>query len=717
METGEFKYQLFKTAQQWESGLFSRLKLSKSDKNSIEISLYTMPAFEKWIKEIDTNFDPASLYVDDCGMIYFTDIQKDQCRLYRYDPKFKRIKQIEAISGCGANDGEIKPSVKIVMDRYTVWIVDSQNSRVQAFSKETFQIKYIIEDLETPVSTTMDENGRLYILDQERKKVVVYENYGVSADISFGEDILSEPVDLAICKVNGKNFIYVLDNAYHGFLKFSIDGTYKGITGDFKNYQPSMIRCDHEGNIFTAEKDTNKIVQFDHDGSFIGEIEIPDIFTIDKETEIKTIAVDPLNNLYISTNIGIAFLNAQDKVSKEKGYYYSKTLDSGIDQCQWHRLSLDAALPPEKTYLRVYYHSSDDVDLKKQYESILSDTASSVQQKEEKINQLIPWRHDGNNNPGDMLFQEAMGRYLWIKIALASFDEEKIPKITTAKLIYPRNSYLRYLPAIYQEDPVSKAFLERFLSLFESMFYDFESDLTKVYRYFDPKTTPKEFLRWLGLWVNRAVEEEWDEDMQRRFIENAYELYQSKGTYKGIKRSIELYLNSNPQQNKVTIIEYQNMIKPLLLAQKGKMALGVNTLLLQKPVQGFRLNSGAILGRTALLDNGQSSEDSFFSFAHHFSVVVNLSDAEKNHYEKGIKKIIEEEKPAHTLCILRFANDEEDLGMWSYIGVNTYVDDYHAMALNHNAVLGSNLIAVDSGEKGGKVERHSKIGSPDSYLI
>ena len=78
METGEFKYQLFKTAQQWESGLFSRLKLSKNDKNSIEISLYTMPAFEKWMKEIDANFDPGSLCIVDCGMIYFTDTQKDQ---------------------------------------------------------------------------------------------------------------------------------------------------------------------------------------------------------------------------------------------------------------------------------------------------------------------------------------------------------------------------------------------------------------------------------------------------------------------------------------------------------------------------------------------------------------------------------------------------------------------------------------------------------------
>ena len=114
------------------------------------------------------------------------------------------------------------------------------------------------------------------------------------------------------------------------------------------------------------------------------------------------------------------------------------------------------------------------------------------------------------------------------------------------KIFYPRISYLRYLPAIYQEDPVNKDFLERFLSLFESVFYDLEVDISTIARYFDPDTTPPEFLKWLASWVNIAIEDEWQEAMKREFIRQAVPLYSIKGTVEGISRFIEIYTGKRP---------------------------------------------------------------------------------------------------------------------------------------------------------------------------
>lgn len=697
MEAKEFKIQLLKTPKQWRSGLFYRLNMIEKSEKETEISLYSTPYFEQWLKiddkEETQDFD--AVVVGECGLVYFVNIiiddeENEQYQLYRYDPKIEREDQIEAVSG----------SDKLLLDKFTFWAIDSENGKVKAFSRETFQIKYIIDDLNSPIDMTIDKEGKLYILDDDSKKIVVYENNGLPNGLSFGDDHIITPKGLAVGR---DNILYVIDSSISGFKKFKTDGEYLGKVGDFKTYQPTMITIDKDQNIFTSDGDIVK--QFDTDGSFIAEIEVPNI------NSINALTVDHSGNLYVSTDQGIALLTMQGKVTKEQGFYYSKTLDGSKKECQWHRFTIGSKLP-EKTLFEVYYYASDDTRLKEKYEKVLAGDNKSVQEKKQKLDKLIPWESDAKNSPGDMLFQNAQGRYLWVKIALSTYDETVSPKITQAKILYPRISYLRYLPAIYQEDPVSKAFLERFLSLFESVFYDLEIDIANVYKYFDPETTPKEFLEWLGSWLNRALEEDWDEKIKRDFIKDAYSLYKLKGTPEGIKKAIEIYTGKKP-----VIVEYQNMIKPMILTEKGRFRLGVNTLLFQTPVRGFTVGSDSILGRAVLIESTPSSENPFSALAHRFSVVVNLSSEEVKRYKKGIRKIIDEEKPAHTICTLRFTSDTNSFGMWSYVEVNSVVDDYHAMQLGENAILGRNLIAMDLGEKGGKVERHSRVGLSDDFLI
>jgi phage tail-like protein len=690
MEAKEFKVQLFKTPKQWKSGLFYRLNMIEKSEKEVEISLYSTPYFEQWLK-IDDKEEMngfSAVVVGECGLLYYI----FEGKLYRYDPKIEREEQIEAVSGCD----------KLLLDKFTFWAIDSENGKVKAFSREIFQIKYIIDDLNNPIDMIIDKEGKLYILDadEDSKKIVVYENNGQPTGLSFTDEYITSPRGLAVDK---DNILYVIDSSVSGFIKFKTDGKCLGKVGDFKTYQPTMITIDKDQNIFTS--DGSIVKQFDADGSFIAEIEIPNI------NSIAAITVDHSGNLYASTDQGIALLTMQGKVTKEQGFYYSKTLDGSKKECQWHRFAIGSKLP-EKTLFEVYYHASDDDQLKEKYEKVLADDNKSVQEKKQKLDKLIPWESDAKNSPGDMLFQNAKGRYLWVKIALSTYDETVSPKITQAKILYPRISYLRYLPSIYQEDPVSKAFLERFLSLFESVFYDLEIDIANVYKYFDPETTPKEFLEWLGSWLNRALEEDWDEKTKRDFIKDAYSLYKLKGTPEGIKKAIEIYTGEKP-----VIVEYQNMIKPMILTEKGRFRLGVNTLLFQTPVRGFTVGSDSILGRTALIESTSSSENPFSTLAHRFSVVVNLPSKEAKKYEKGIKKIIDEEKPAHTICTLRFTGDTNSFGMWSYVEVNSVVDDYHAMQLGENAILGRNLIAMDLGEKGGKVERHGRIGLSDDFLI
>ena len=77
------------------------------------------------------------------------------------------------------------------------------------------------------------------------------------------------------------------------------------------------------------------------------------------------------------------------------------------------------------------------------------------------------------------------------------------------RVYYPRLSYLRYLPAVYQQDPVSQEFLERFLSMFETVFSGLEATIERIPEVFDPELTPDEFLDWLAQWLDLGIEEDW----------------------------------------------------------------------------------------------------------------------------------------------------------------------------------------------------------------
>jgi phage tail-like protein len=713
---------------------------------------------------------PDGLAIDECGQIYFIDGKT--CQLFRYDLKMQRLEQIPCVQYRSSDCEEVSHPPKIIIDNKTLWILDTGKKRVKAYARENFQIKYIIDkyiiddiehSFEDPVDIKLDYYGNFYVLDRQLKQIIKYDNSGIFIQ-SINIKEVKEPVGLVISKetsfqlneqaierlksvgvpddvcgklqdIQNRDFtgekkflnilattigkeqaaqykaiifrntqkastVYVIDNNKESPSLFWFKGTDYSLRKKRElAFSPAIIVIDSKGTIFVADQKPGIIHQFDADGSYLGIIS-------DFKGPVNGLAVDSKGNLYVSTNKGIAFLSIQQMFTKEKGFYYSKTMDSGIQDCQWHRLALKSDFSP-KTVLEVSFFSSDDSKLKKSIDDVISDPSKSTQEKIEFIENRITWIEPKKNNPEDMLFRGKSGRYLWLKLALSTFDEKVRPTVTQMKVFYPRISYLRYLPAIYQEDPVSREFLERFLSLFETVFFDLETAISQVFKYFDPDTRfepgtkPHNYLTWLASWLNMAVEEEWPEEKKQSFIRESHKLYKLKGTPTGIKKLVEIYTGVKP-----LLIEHSRTGTPMVLG--GKFTLGVNSLLLQTPVRGFRLGDDSILGWVALRDKVLSPEDPFLPLAHNFTVILDLSPEKFGDFEKGLRRILDEGKPAHTAYALRIAHDMR-VGRASYVGISTRLTDHRPIRLGVDSALGSGLIAYDNGEPGGKVSRHSKI--------
>jgi phage tail-like protein len=195
-------------------------------------------------------------------------------------------------------------------------------------------------------------------------------------------------------------------------------------------------------------------------------------------------------------------------------------LDSGAPETQWHRLTLDADVTETGTQVTVRYAAADD-----------RATLDGESQ---------PWR-TLDPDPTDALFDEAVGRYLRLDLRLVG-TESATPRVRGLRAYFPRDSYLRYLPAVYREDAESAAFLERFLSVFESTYVVLEADLAHVTRFFDPAGIPDESLSWLGEWLALEADETWSASATRDLLAAAPRLYKQRGTRAGLLSFVDRYL-------------------------------------------------------------------------------------------------------------------------------------------------------------------------------
>jgi phage tail-like protein len=710
MMTRDYKSQIFSTPDQWEKGgLRYRLDAIKGG----GLTLDSSPAFSNWILKADRIQNLQGLAVDECGQVYFIDGDSDTKtrRLYRYDMNSQVLEYITSIDGCDP----VESPARMLMDAFTLWVLDTVNREVIAFSRDNFQIKYILRG-NNPVDFGIDRKGHIYVLDKDSREIFKYTVNGIPVDNFRGnQNQVIEPIELIEpvgLSVNIDNSIYVIDNGYKHFIKITEKGEYSNI-GDFtkisEDFRPKIITIDTKENVFVAgiDNSTESLYRFDSDGSYTGKIPVFDL-----TGRIMGLAVDSKANLYLGSSNGIAHFSSLQVFSTIEGFFYSKTLDSGIHECKWHRLSLQARIP-QKTLLHVYYYVSDSSSLKKTIDGILTDQEKSTQEKADSIDKQIPaWigpeTLTGNEiTSRDMLFREGTGRYLWLKIGLLTFDEKAGPEVTRMKMLYPANSYLRYLPAIYQEDPVSREFLERFLSIFETVLYDLETDIDNVSDYFDPDIVPSGFLAWLASWLNMAVEEDWTDDKKRYFIKRAPVLYKQKGTRAGLEELIRIYTEKIP-----IIMEHSRTGKPMVISKDGSFILGINSLLLKTPVRGFRLGDDSIIGQVALREIYQSQEEPFLALAYRFTVIMNLSAEELRRYEKGLRQILDNEKPAHTMY--RIQTGVED-GSDQYVGISTQIVDYGHIRLGDTYAIGSGII-VSNEEQGGKLDRNSRLNK-DTDLV
>jgi phage tail-like protein len=218
-------------------------------------------------------------------------------------------------------------------------------------------------------------------------------------------------------------------------------------------------------------------------------------------------------------------------------------LDGDEPGCVWHRLLIDAVLPPG-TALAVSTKAADEED-----ELALAGWQDEPEPVRRRGGPEVPFYEDqGPYDTYELLFQRAAGRFLRMRLQLTG-DGRSTPRLRALRAYFPRFSYLeRYLPGVYREEPESASFLDRYLANVEGFYTAIEERIAEAQVLLDSRTAPNDTLDWLAGWFDISLDPMWNEAKRRLLIRNAMHFFQLRGTIRGVELALRLAFESSVDQ-------------------------------------------------------------------------------------------------------------------------------------------------------------------------
>ncbi|TBL80767.1 phage tail protein [Paenibacillus thalictri] len=351
------------------------------------------------------------------------------------------------------------------------------------------------------------------------------------------------------------------------------------------------------------------------------------------------------------------------------GVWFSDSLDSGAPGTEWHKIVMEARREHD-TQINVRFLAADEPEFiiggkKLNLDSYLADTEVAP---ETKLTALASVWSEPLRDPYDALLFRARGRYIWVYLELIG-SEAHTPVIHSLEVHFPRRSYLEYLPSIYQQDERSKDFLDRYLSLFQTMLEETDDKIDQAARAFDADGATGVSLRWLFSWLGIQAEANWPEEKLRALLKQAPTLYRLRGTKYAMETVISIYTGEKP-----IILEYEQ-VKPLK----------------ENP------------------ELGEVAERLYAAEPGVFNVLVKPEHAETDMQRIMLQQLIESFKPAFAVGKLVILQPWVFMDLHSYLGLNTVLSEPTLLTLDGRSSMPHHTITIDVGQDS-RINEHTRLG-------
>ena len=596
---------------------------------------------------------PTGTAADCDGAIFVLDPEAGVVR--RLDPCETAFETLPCLGGRGDAPRELAGATGIAVAPWgDLYVADTENHRVQGFALKGLVLRWIAGDVQR-----------------------------------HADDQPWRPFDVAV-RCDGR--ILVTDAAHGEVHVFSAAGTRLAV---WTEEEPGIrlapttdLAVDAEGRAYVVQEGRDHVAVFDRDGTLFRRM----VRTDDVKAELDPgcrVRYDRLGRP----------IDRPAPTLPATGTFVSAALDSGSYRCEWHRIVLDSSIPSGAS-VRVESFTSEA--------ERPSEDVAALPDEVWRTRQLHGKQGDGS---WDCLVTSPPGRYLWLRLTLrGGVDTPRVRKVAIA---FPRETSMRFLPAVYGEEPESRDFTARFLSIFDTTRDALAARVDGIASLFDPRSTPagdtsdggKDFLSWLGSWLGLTLDRSLPVSRRRELVRNAHRLYDLRGTPEGLRLHVELVTGATPM-----VLEHFKLRRWLWLdaARLGQSSIqwggGV--------VRRLQLDRFSRIGSFQLVDGGDPLRDPFHVYSHRFTVFV---PATRGVRREVVQAVIEAAAPAHTLGRAELVQPMLRIGVQSLLGLDTVVGAYPNNVREGEAQLGRGTVLGGSPDEATRptlrVGRRSRIGS------
>src|SRR5271157_713839 len=399
-----------------------------------------------------------------------------------------------------------------------------------------------------------------------------------------------------------------------------------------------------------------------------------------------------------------------------------RIVDSGASQNVWHRVYLEAILPP-RCGVTIWLTASDKpggiaAAATTWYPHVFGDVDTTSMAVGTPSGVWLPFATEvpfaapmlgedpiANRQGLFMaLVQRAgtavrnlTGRFLGIRVQMTG-DGRSTPGIAALRVWAPRFSYVdNYLPELYREGKFSPAadqpgpstrhnFFARFTHIFEAQMTAIEDRIANAYLLTRPEATPDAALDWLGGWIGLSPTG-YPPDRRRARLLAAPELHRKRGTVGGITQALDVATNGMCSRGAMIVIEDFRLRHIFATILGADLSISSDPLL-----PGYSASSNSFVGDTLFLGDPKAQEEILALFSANLpetpaeqqqiaqfydSLANRLTVFIHNQVEQVdinlIGRIVEDEKPAHVAASIQIATEPFMIGLASLLGVNGYM--------------------------------------------
>lgn len=665
---------------------------------------------------------PAGLAIDCYGSIYFSNPDGDQ--VWRIDACDGSSAPLPCVGGTGAQVSQFSSPRGLLVPhgRPSLFVVDSGNHRVQVFDLKNLQLVEILGQansaatpqpgsqpgqFNTPWTLAGDSQDNVYVVDYGNQRVQKFSAIGAVVP-SFWEQmqassLLRQPADIAVREQDGTTWIFILDTSFNTIFVFDQDGNpildadSQVLTITNPALQQPMGLAVAGNALYVGGNNRRRIFRFQIGKtiSFTGE-------AIGYDGPVAALLLDGKGGLLLHPGGSVqpVLLEAQAGC-RTQGVLWGSAIQVVDRKVVWHRLQSFIEPLKKNAHLDLFvYTSSKDGD----DPAVTPGNANPFADPKWKSASYAP-----NVDITDLYIGGKEAKYLWVG-ALFLSNGTATPALSQLRVEFDYPTYDQYLPAIYRDQADCGEFLLRLLSLFESFNEEVEDEIAAVPALFDPKAAPARFLVWLAGCLGLELDQNWDEQKQRRIIAEIFRLSGRRGTPAGLRDSLRLFAGVD------AVIE-----EPILHASWWALPgtaesccescaaqsaaggnnwqgtqdsiLGWTTMLAPAQPQGAVVGTSSDLDQSHLITDDDFGSPLFTDVAYQFTVGVYRGQVMCEGVLLRIRAVLEQEKPAHTAYQICIIEPRFRVGFQSRVGVDTVVaGSQRSLKLGSSQLLGEETV-------------------------